>query len=421
MSISIAARPAFNRLTDRRQINRLVYLCTIVYFTSYVTRINYGAVVAEIIASEGIAKNAASLAVTGLFVTYGVGQLISGWLGDRISPKYLMAGGMLLATFMNLLLPLNTNPGWMLAVWCINGFGQALMWPPIVKLLTNYLSDEEYVRATVKVSWGSSLGTIAVYLAAPVCITLAGWRTVFYLAAVCGLIGAVLCLAGVTSVEKHAASSGTPYTPCESDSLTSRGAPSGSFGSTGLWIVAPIFAAIALQGTLRDGVTTWMPSYIAETFNLGTSISILTGVILPVFGLFCIHASRALYVRLVKNELRLSGMMFGAAALAAGVLAVLSGASPVLSVVCSTVIVGCMHAINLMLVCVVPGKFKETGNISTVSGVLNFATYVGAALSTYGFAALSELVGWQGTIVLWFAVAFCGMAVCLFTARFWRR
>lgn len=105
-------------IADKKSVNVLALICALVYFTSYVTRINYGAVVSEIVRAEGIGKEAVSLAVTGLFITYGTGQLISGFLGDRISPKYLMCAGMITVSLMNFLLPLNSNPYYMLAVWC---------------------------------------------------------------------------------------------------------------------------------------------------------------------------------------------------------------------------------------------------------------------------------------------------------------
>ena len=41
-------------------------------------------------------------------------------------------------------------------------------------------------------------------------------------------------------------------------------------------LILAIMAAIALQGMLRDGVTTWMPSYISETYDLGNGISIFS-------------------------------------------------------------------------------------------------------------------------------------------------
>lgn len=188
----------------KKVVRMLPYLCMVLYFASYITRINYGAVISEIVRAEGLAKDAVSLAVTGLFVTYGVGQLISGFLGDRIAPKYLITGGLVLASAMNFLLPLNANPYYMLVIWCINGLGQAFMWPPIVKLLSGYLNDKEYSRATVIVSWGSSGGTIAIYLIAPLMISLAGWRSVFYLCAALGLAAAVLCFGSVSAVERKA-------------------------------------------------------------------------------------------------------------------------------------------------------------------------------------------------------------------------
>ena len=401
----------------KKVVRMLPYLCMVLYFASYITRINYGAVISEIVRAEGLAKDAVSLAVTGLFVAYGVGQLISGFLGDRIAPKYLITGGLVLASAMNFLLPLNANPYYMLVIWCINGLGQAFMWPPIVKLLSGYLNDKEYSRATVIVSWGSSGGTIAIYLIAPLMISLAGWRSVFYLCAALGLAAAVLCFGSVSAVERKAGKPSDSVKPVNKEAVS---AEKKSGMRPFIPILAFIFIAIALQGTLRDGVTTWMPSYIGETFQLGTSISILTGVILPIFSIITFALVRTIFEKWVRSELRLSAYQFVLAALSAGLLAAFSGASPVLSVACSTLIVGCMHGINLLLICMVPGRFKAYGNISTVSGVLNFATYVGSALSTYGFARLSEIVGWQGTIVIWCVVAALGAVICFCVSPFWK-
>jgi OPA family glycerol-3-phosphate transporter-like MFS transporter len=128
------------------------------------------------------------MAVTGSFITYGTGQIISGILGDKISPKRLVSLGFILTIVMNLLIPVCQNPYQMLIVWCINGFAQSFMWPPLVKLMTAYLSDDDYKKASVKISWGSSFGTIFVYLCAPPLISLGGWKTVFLFSAVAGTV-----------------------------------------------------------------------------------------------------------------------------------------------------------------------------------------------------------------------------------------
>ena len=59
------------------------------YFISYITRINYGAVISEMVTQTGLAKSELSVALTGCAITYGVGQLISGYFGDKVRPKLL--------------------------------------------------------------------------------------------------------------------------------------------------------------------------------------------------------------------------------------------------------------------------------------------------------------------------------------------
>ena len=68
-------------LATGRQRNAFCFLCCLVYFMSYLTRMNYAACLAEIQDSLGLAKSIVSLPVTGSFLTYGIGQLLCGFLG----------------------------------------------------------------------------------------------------------------------------------------------------------------------------------------------------------------------------------------------------------------------------------------------------------------------------------------------------
>ena len=174
-------------LTKESEIRKIRYLFMLTYMVSYITRINYGAVILEISSNTGFAQELLSLALTGSFLTYGVGQLISGYFGDKVQPKKLVLLGLSVTVLMNILIPLCNNPMQMAAVWCVNGFAQAFMWPPIVRLMVNLLSERVYKRETVFVSWGSSIGTILIYLISPLLIAIAGWRAVFVMSAVSGI------------------------------------------------------------------------------------------------------------------------------------------------------------------------------------------------------------------------------------------
>lgn len=197
-----------NKIIDRKHVFYLTLLCSLVYFVSYMTRVNYAAVLVEIVAAEGYSKTAVSVALTGLFITYGAGQLISGYLGDRLPPRLIIAGGLGLSAVMNLLIPLCTGTFGMTVVWCVNGFAQAMMWPPLVKILVSMLQAQDYQRASVKVSWGGAFGTMAVYLLAPLLIAISGWRALFYMTSGIAICMTLVWLRGSQALELYAEKNG---------------------------------------------------------------------------------------------------------------------------------------------------------------------------------------------------------------------
>lgn len=114
--------PESQKLQSKKHINTMITLCVLVYFTSYISRINFGAVILEMIKADGFLKSEVSLALTASFITYGAGQLISGYLGDRVSPKMLIFFGFITTAVMNFLIPFCLSSGFIVAIWCVNGF-----------------------------------------------------------------------------------------------------------------------------------------------------------------------------------------------------------------------------------------------------------------------------------------------------------
>ena len=341
-------------------------------------------------------------------MTYGVGQIISGILGDLISPKKLVAIGFSTTVVMNLLIPFCPNPHYMMALWCLNGFAQSMMWPPMVKIMTVYLTEEEYKTSVTKVSWGSSFGTILVYLLAPLLITLAGWKWVFFASAFCGVVMLLVW---------------TFLSPDAQIEPRQKQEKKGTFSLGILFspLMLGVMLAIVLQGILRDGVTTWMPSYLAQTYRLSNSVSILTGVVMPVFGIACYQIASVLYTKKLRNPLSCGGVLALVGSVASLGLYLFSGNGPVLSVPFTAVLIGCMHGVNLMLVCMIPPYFKRFGNVSAASGIINSCTYVGSAVSTYGVALISETFGWSLTLLLWFACAALATVLCFLCAPGFRK
>lgn len=390
---------------ERKDAKNLTLLCSAAYFVSYLTRVNFAAVIAAIIQAGDIDKTTAGLVTTLGFITYGVGQLISGWLGDRINPKRLMVIGFATTVAMNLLIPLCPSGSWMCVVWAFNGFAQSFMWPPMVKIMSSAMNTDDYNKGCVVVSWGSTIATILIYLVSPLIIKFAGWRLVFFIYAGVAVLISSMWYIKITAIEKKCA---IVY-PMHQKSKEG--------GRISIKISIPllliVMVTIMLQGSLRDGVTTWVPTFVSEAFNLGSEISILSSVIIPLFSLASLQLTGVIYNKLGKKPFKSAGLFFICAVAAAGAIAAFPNASVILTVGMSALIVACMHGINLILVCFLPAALADDSNVSTLSGILNFMTYVGSAASTYGFAILSTNYGWNGTVLSWLAITVIGTTFCV--------
>lgn len=407
-----------SKLISKKDINFLTFICAAVYFVSYVSRINLGAVLVEVVNSGFADKKTAALALTVCSVTYGAGQLISGYLGDKFKPQNVIFVGFFITAAMNICVAAVGNGYLLVVLWAINGFAQALMWPPLVKILSSKLNDDDYKKACVKVSWGSSFGTIAVYLIAPAFIKLVNVRLVFIVSGVLAILTAIVWK---LIFEKNSAFSINSVVATFKKNDSAPKAPAAKFNAFSIVLLMSVMLAIVFQGALRDGVTNWTPTYISEMFNLDSSVSILTGVILPVFSILSFSVTSFINRKIIKNEIVCAGAVFGIGALAAILLVVLGGDNVIVSLLLLALLVGCMHGVNLILVCMIPASFAKFGKVSFISGLINSSTYVGAAISTYGIAIFTEAFGWNKTIVLWSIVAIAGALICFVLGRSWNK
>ena len=380
-----------------KKIKYLPILCCLVYFVSYVTRINYQAALSEIVTDLEITRQLASIAVTGSFITYGAGQIISGFIGDKMKPQNVILVGIIGTSFINVLVFLFPNIYFMNTVWCFNGFFQALLWPPLVRIISENIHASKYEMTVLYVSWSSYLATVIIYIIVPIIISFASWRLVFLISVLCAIIFAAVWFFGTRNL--------TPIYDFSKAKTTDGKISARLLISVG---IIPMLIAVLLQGMLRDGITTWMPSYIADTFNLGNNVSILT------------TALTTLISKKLRNELLSSAVFFGSACVFNVVMALLFAKFIPLDIFSMAMVSVCMHGVNLMLISNVPRYFARFGKVSTVSGIMNAATYIGSALSTYVFAVFSDKYGWNFTVISWAVIAFIGFALCAICIRKWK-
>ena len=400
----------------------IIAMCCMVYFVSYFSRKDFAAVMAEMASVGAINRENGGLIGTMLFIFYGTGQLISGYLGDKIRPKYLIILGLSVTGLCNACMSF-VPEGMMFFVWGLNGLAQAMLWPPIVKILAQYLDHKTYVTAHLAVTSAAHVATVLLYVFVPFCITFMSWKSVFITASSLAFLSMAIFAVVMRLILPADVDETAPVSRKTEDTDAQIGEKRSIISIMRESGIFTVFVCIIVIGFLRDGIESWMPTLYSEAFGKSVSESTLVSIILPIFSIISITVITALHKKgVIKNEVSGTAALFGLSLICAVPLAFFVSMKGtffgIAALLLTALICGAMHGANFLLISCLPGRFSRFGRAATVSGVCNSCVYIGAAVSTYGIALISKQMGWPLTIATWSAILIIGI---VFGALSYRR
>ena len=402
----------FKKIENHQMTRLLFWLCWFAYFTSYIGRLNYSSAMTAMIQEAVLTKSQAGFISMVYFFAYGIGQLCNGILGDRIHPGKMIFTGLWIAALANLCMGVTENYYLMTMIWGINGYAQAMIWPPIIRIFAEMLSSKKKQKYCIDIVSSQVAGTLASYLLAAVVIWIIGWKAVFVTAAFCLSAMALFWKYGFGKVEKYSRKFGKMTE--DGEQPNSETIEKISFSDllmhTGLLTV---IIPVVVHGILKDGVTTWVPTFITENFLMSPSYSILITTVLPIINLTGAYAARYVFKKCGEREVMASVVFFGIAETALTGIWFVKNGSIVLTVIFFAVITASMMAVNTLFVNMLALRFENVGRVSTVSGFLNSMAYLGTAISTFTIGVMVEKLGWNLTIGSWVAVTFVALLLCI--------
>lgn len=392
----------------------LTLLLSIVYFTSYITRKNFSVIITSIIDGTGFEDNLLGIALTCLSITYGVGQVVNGFIGDIIKPQNLIFCGLIVVSIMNTVLPLvSASVGLMCVCWAINGFAQAMMWPPIVRILATTLNDKQYNTSILIVCIASSLATIVLSLVAGGIIKFFNsWTSIFYISAA---IGFIVCIVWFL-LKDRCGDFESKKIIIKPEEKTS--APKFSVPKIAIFPLIFIFITIILQGMLRDGIEPLLPIYLEEMLHQTAEDAIIITIAPSILSIVFYYLSLWMYKRFFTNEVSCGSLIFSFASIAGIALLFLFNVGHVAPVICLTLVTSFMHGVNLMLNSYVPKRFKKYGNVSTFAGITNACTYIGSAIAYPLFLTISD---WYIKVIVCTSIAVFGTLCAFIASRKWNK
>lgn len=396
--------------------SRLIVIALwIIYASAYFGRTCYSASIASIVSSGIYTKSEIGLVGTAFFICYGVGQIISGIAGDRVNPFGMVLFGALGSSVCCFSMAFTKPLVLMAVIWGANGIFQSMLWSPLLRVFSQTISSELREKAILNIALSLPVGTVCAYLCSTLIIKYSNWNNVFIcggtvilLAFLLGLISILICEKSMTRIS-------------EKRKKADKNTPSGFLPiviSSGLLIIIiPSF----LHGMMRDGITNWVPTMITEEYGVLPSFSVFLTVVLPIFNAFGAYIITPLYRKLGCNEMKTAGIC-GIFALIPMVLLLFIGKIPVIvSVILLALTTMSMYSLNYLIISRVPVRFAESGHTSSVTGLLNSFAYIGCAVSSYGFGAVSQKAGWSAVIVIWIISALLTSLFTILSNKKWNK
>ena len=148
-------------LSDKKQ-NKLIYIVTLMYTSVYLAKLNYGALAVEIIKEFGCTRSAAGMVGSFFFFSYGVGQVVNGFLAKHMNEKLFMTAALFGSALCNVAMCFAPSVEVMKYIWLVNGIVMSPLWCNVVKVQGKYISDKNaLLEALAHDKKGASGGKIS--------------------------------------------------------------------------------------------------------------------------------------------------------------------------------------------------------------------------------------------------------------------
>ena len=166
-------------LSDLKKSKLVVAALWLVYAASYFIRTCYAASIASIVGEGIYDKGEVGLIGTAFFICYGVGQLISGLIGDKVNPFAMIIFGSMAGAISCFSMAFADNLALLLIIWALNGFFQSMLWSPILRIFSQTIDKSLQKKAILNISLSLPIGTICAYLISTFIIKYSKWQYVF--------------------------------------------------------------------------------------------------------------------------------------------------------------------------------------------------------------------------------------------------
>lgn len=368
----------------------IIFLIVFLAYTSiYIARVNLSIAGPELIELGCLDTSQIGLLGSIFSTIYSIGRLINGAAGDKTPPWKMLVTGLAIAGISNICISFFPPFIGISLFWASNAFAQSMLWSSVLCVVTAlYDKDTAKQKTSVMVS-SVAVGNILGIIVNTLLITKLGVAFAF---AVPGAITIILALLTFIS---------TRHIPAP----TAESKPHNSVFRLlkNRELLCMCFPAL-FHGVMKENISLWMTVFIVSRFAVDLSTSSYYILLIPIIGLI----GRIVYPFLLnlchekENTVSIIGFMVCIAASAALCLGAIN---ITVAVILLSIIYMSVSIINTSMLSIYPMHYISSGNTASVSGIMDFSTYLGSGISGAVYGVIIKRFGYSPMFISWAAIS----------------
>lgn len=385
--------------TENKKALTVGVACISTYMVNYYLRNVLSVLTPQLLETEGFTKEYIGLLSSTYMLLYALGQLINGFLGDRMSPKKMVLIGIMSAGVACAAFPFMPVQPVQILCFAIFGFALSMVRGPLMKIIAENTMPNHARTICVFFSFASFAGP----LIASVFAMMNNWTWAFVAAGAGALAVAMVMYSVLTAMEKKGLLTYKTTKGQGIDSLL-------SVFKIEKFVFYMVIACLVEIGAAS--ISFWIPTYLTENlgFDKTSANLIFSGIstarsLMPFVALIIFRTINEKDIPMMRTAFAVSAVLFGCMLFTDHVvLSLLLLVVALLAMSCSSALLWSIY---------IPGLGK-TGKVSSVNGVLDCTGYAAAAAANIVFARVMTTFGWNAVFMLWAGIGVTGVIATFF-------
>ena len=374
------------KIFKSKMIFIIVYLA---YASIYIARVNLSIASPELINLK-VLDTVQIGALGSVFSTiFASGRLINGAISDKTPPWKMLTIGLVFVAISNFLVGFFPPFLAIFLLWTVNAYAQSMLWSSVLCVISSLYEKNIAKKKSSLMVTSVATGNIVGILLNTVLITMFGARFAFLVPGVITLILSGFVLFSTHDIKpqfKETKKHKSMFQLLKEKEML-------------VMLIPALF-----HGVMKENISLWMTVFIVDTYLVDLSTSSYYILLIPSIGLVGRMIYSAVYKICKENENNVSLIGFAICVICA-LLLCFGKVNILVSILALSLIYAAVSMINTSMLSIYPMHYTQSGNVASVSGIMDFATYLGAGISSVIYGVVIKSLGYSPMFISWIVIS----------------